>query len=122
MNRHERRANPSRWYKFDAYSQPGGTYELSEKYAQYVLGQIDELVVVKIPSDLPPAERQAFMEGFRETISLVSDNLKFVMVPDTVQLVRLSPVSQELSKDLSRKLRLRQASSRVRAAKSSCTH
>jgi len=122
MNRRNRRANPSQWYKFDAYQLPDGVHGLGEKYSQYVRGELGELVVVAIPSDLPPAERQAFMEGFRETIALVSDQLKFVMVPDTVQMLRLSPVSPEVAKDLNRQLRMRQVSARIRATTPTCIH
>ena len=123
MNRKDRRADPARWYKLDAYfdERTKATHGLSDQFAQYVLGRLDDIVIVKVPDSMPPASRLAFMQGFREVAALASEEMKYILVPDSVKFVRLGPVSAQQSKELDRSLRLRQVEANVRASKADPT-
>lgn len=83
MNRKDRRADPPRWYKLDAYfdKRTEHVHGLDDKHAQYVLGRIDDIVIVQVPDDMAPAQRIAFMQGFREVAALASQEMKYILVP-----------------------------------------
>ena len=123
MNRKDRRADPPRWYKLDAYfdEKTKNEHGLGDEHAQYVLGRIDDVVIVKVPDGMPPASRTAFMQGFLEVAAMASDEMKYILVPESVKLLRLVPVGFERSKELDRSLRLRRIEAGVRAAKADTT-
>ncbi|MCZ2109357.1 MAG: hypothetical protein LC118_07305 [Dehalococcoidia bacterium] len=121
MNRKDRRADPPRWYKLDAYfdKRTEHVHGLDDKHAQYVLGRIDDIVIVQVPDDMAPAQRIAFMQGFREVAALASQEMKYILVPSSVKMLRLRPVDPAASKELDRQMRLRQVEANVRAEKAS---
>jgi len=121
MNRKDRRADPPRWYKLDAYfdKRTEHVHGLDDKHAQYVLGRIDDIVIVQVPDDMAPAQRIAFMQGFREVAALASQEMKYILVPSSVKMLRLRPVDAAASKELDRQMRLRQVEANVRAEKAS---
>jgi hypothetical protein len=118
-NRKERRADPARWYRLDGYfdKRTDHVHGLDEKHAQYVLGRIDDIVIVQVPDEMPPAQRMAFMQGFREVAALASQEMKYILVPSSVKMLRLIPVDATTSKELDRQMRLRQVEANVRAEK-----
>lgn len=95
MNRKERRANPDQWWKLVAYSDGKVGHELPEQFAQHVKGTIGDIIVVAVPSALPPAERVAWMQSIRESFAMAGLTQNVIVVPDSVKLCRFRPVVSE---------------------------
>lgn len=122
MSRKERRADPARWYAFDAYFDSRHPTAIGlGQHEQYVLGTIEDIVVVQMPEGLSDAERAGFLEGFRQVTALADHEFRYIVVPASVKLVRLRPVDPARAKDLDRQLRLRRVEAQVRAEKLAAT-
>ncbi len=118
-NRHERRANPDQWWKLVAYFD-GSTktvHGLDEKFSQYVKGTIDDIVVIEVPTNLPPQERLAIMQGFREMAAGMGEEHRFMIVPDNIRFLRVVPVDRDTTRQLEHRLKVRRVEASVRTAK-----
>lgn len=92
--RHERRADPARWYKIDgAIGQGPDLVGLPDGVC--VFGAIDDIIVVTYPAGLDPRETFELMKGAREVVQQAGIEKNVVVVPDAVKFLKLRPLSKD---------------------------
>ncbi len=119
MSRHERRANPDQWWKLSGYfdGSTKSVHGIDEKYAQYVKGEVGDIIVVEVPTNMSTPERVALMQGFREMATAMGEEHRFMFIPDNIRFLNVTPVDRETARQLDQKFRVRKIEANVRTAK-----